>query len=102
MSAPVVTEREKDLTRYAFAINQIGQGRSNATGTTLLTANATSTVVTAANCGPNSVVFLSPLTANARTAMNNAYISSVRAGSFTITHASNAAIDQSFGFACFG
>lgn len=102
MTATVVQSFEKDLTQYAFAINQLAEGRSNATGTTTLTPSATSTVVTAVNCGSGSVVLLSPLTANARAALANAYISAVRAGSFTITHASNAAIDQAFGFVCLG
>lgn len=102
MTATVIQSFEKDLTQFAFAINELGQGRSNATGTTTLTPSATSTVVVATNCGSASVVLLSPLTASARAALANAYISAVRAGSFTISHASNAAVDQAFGFVCLG
>lgn len=102
MTATVVQTFERDLSRFAFAINQLGEGRSNATGSLILTPNATSTAVVAINCGADSVVLLSPLTASARTALNGSYISATRAGGFTVTHPSSAAIDQAMKFVCLG
>lgn len=102
MTATVLQSFEKDLTRFSFAINQLAEGRSNATGAVLLTPGATSTVVTATNCGSSSVPLLSPLTASARAAEPATYISAVRAGSFTIAHAAYPADDQVFGFVCLG
>ena len=51
MSVGIVGRDEKDLSKFAFAIQQLAEGRSNATGTVTLTANAASTTVTAPTCG---------------------------------------------------
>lgn len=97
-----VATTEKDLTKYAQAIQQLEQGRSNATGTCTLAASATTTVVPAPNCGLGSKVFLSPLSANAAAALAGTYVSAVGNGSFTLTHANNAQTDRNFGFVCLG
>lgn len=102
MTATVVQKDEKDLTKFAFALNQLAEGRSNAVGTCTLTANAASTAVTAINCGSGSVVLLMPKTANAAAALATTYIATVSAGSFTITHANNAQSDKTFGYVCLG
>lgn len=102
MTAYVVQTEEKDLTKHAFGQQQLAQGRSNATGSCTLRASQTTTTVIAQNCGTGSVVFLSPLTANAAGALGTTYVSSVLAGSFILTHASNAQVDKTFGFICLG
>lgn len=104
MSAPIVQTNEKDLTKYAFALQQLAAGRSNAVGEFTLDDGATSTVVSAQNCGEDSVVLLMPKTANAAAEIGagTLYIGTVANGSFTVTHANNAQIDRTFGFAAFG
>lgn len=104
MSAYVVQRDEKDLKKFAQALQQLAQGRSNAVGTFTLTASAATTTVTAPNCGAGSVVLLSPTTAHASAEVGagTIYISAVANGSFTITHANNAQVDRTFGFVCLG
>lgn len=98
------TADDRDLTRTAFAVRQLAQGRSNATGTVTLTAGAASTVKSFVNCATGSVPILVPTTANAAAEIGNGtmYISSVGNGTFTITHANNAQVDRTFLFVCLG
>jgi len=104
MSAYIVGRDEKDLKKFAMAIQQLAQGRSNAVGTVTLTHDVASTTVTAVNCGSGSVVLLSPLTANAAAEIGagTCYISTVANQSFTITHANNAQTDRTFGYVAIG
>jgi hypothetical protein len=86
------------------AILNLAMGRSNAVGRVTLRPNQTTTVVTrdvhkaAVNVGVDSEVFLTPRTANAAAAWPTTYISEVKQGQFTITHANNAQADKTFGF----
>lgn len=73
------------------AINQLIQGRSNATGSVTLS-TGTSTVVTKTDIPADAAVFLSPQTASAAA---TAWQITVGTGQFTITHASGAA-DRTF------
>jgi hypothetical protein len=102
MSALVLNSAEKELTKIVTAVNQLAQGRSNAVGSVTLTANATTTTVSSQTCGAGSVILLSPLTANAAAALATTYVSAVAPKSFTLTHASNAQVDRTFGFVCLG
>lgn len=102
MSVLLPSTSEKDLAKYALSLQQLAAGRSNATGTVTLTANVTSTVVSATNCAPGSAVFLFPKTANAAAALSTTYISSVGKQTFTITHASAASVDRTFFYVCIG
>lgn len=102
MTVLAVSTNEKDPAKFAVAINQLGSGRSNASGTVTLTASTTTTVVTAPNCGTGSEVFLMQKTANAATAFATTYVSAVGNGSFTLTHASNSQVDRTFGFFAVG
>lgn len=102
MTAIIVQTQEKDLTKFALALQGLAQGRSNAIGEVTLTANAASTVVTSMTCGADSEVFLTPKTANAAAALATTYIATVAAGSFTITHANNSQTDKTFGYVCLG
>ncbi len=94
----VPSPQETSLVRIVQAIRDLAEGRSNAVGTVTLTANAASTAVTAANCGPDSRVFLMPTTANAAADFGSGslYVSSVSAGTFTITHPNDADTDKTF------
>lgn len=104
MAGNVPSLSERDPFRFAQALNELFQGRSNAVGTCTLTANVTTTVVSAENCGDQSQVFLFPKTANASAAVATTYILSanIRNGSFTITHANNAQTDRTFSYAAIG
>lgn len=102
MSGFSVSTTEKDPRRFALAIQQLYQGRSNAVGTATLAASATSTVVTAPNCSPSSFVFLFPTTANGAAALASSFISSVGKETFTISHANNAQVDRTFSYVALG
>jgi hypothetical protein len=91
--------------RLVDAVIQIITGRQNSTGElTLNVAPATTTVVSFVNCSKDCEVFLSSRTANAAAAMGTTFIkkSDIGQGSFTITHASSAQSDRTFGFICIG
>jgi len=73
-------------------------GETNNTGDVTLRANNTTTVVTNIKVHTNSDIFLTPKTANTAS-VNTPWISSIGGGTFTITHASDAAVDQDFAYA---
>jgi hypothetical protein len=98
----VPSTQEKDLAKYALALQQLAMGRSNATGSVTLTASATSTVVTPENCAAGSAVFLFPKTANAAAALSTTYVGTVAKQSFTITHANAASVDRTFFYVALG
>lgn len=104
MSVSLPSRDEKDLAKYALALQQLAAGRSNATGSVTLAAGATSTTVSAVNCGPSSAVLLFQKTANGAAALaaGTTFISSVGKQSFTISHANNAQTDRSFFYVCLG
>lgn len=101
-NVPAVTETS--VPRLTQAIRDLFSGRSNAVGTVTLTANAASTIVAALNVGKDSKVFLMPTTANGSAEFGNGTIriSSVGAGTFTITHANNANADKTFYWVALG
>lgn len=104
MSVGIVGRDEKDLSKFAFAIQQLAEGRSNATGTVTLTANAATTTVTAPTCGADSSPLLIPTTAHAAAEFGNGtiYIGTVSNGSFVITHANNSQTDRIFRWVALG
>lgn len=95
---------EKDLRRFALAIQELSAGRSNAAVRVTLTANASSTVVSFDNCSEGSIPLPVPMTANAAVeyGAGTLFVSAVANRSFTITHANNAQTDRTFGFVCIG
>lgn len=98
MSVAIVQTSEKDLTKFAFAIQQLAQGRSNAVGTVTLNHDQTTTTVTNQTCGLESIVLLMPKTLNAAGALATTYVSHVGPGTFTLTHANAASTDRTFGY----
>lgn len=101
MAGLTVATNEKDPQRLSAALRQVLEGRSNATGTFTITANVTSTLVTAPNCSTSSFVFLSPVTTHAAWHMATTYTVPAN-GSFRVIHASNATTDSMFGFIVLG
>jgi hypothetical protein len=98
---------ETDLKKINLSIQQLGAGRSNATGTVTLTVSVASTTVTPTQTGTiaaGSTVMLTPTTANAAAEVGNGtmYVSAVANGSFTITHANSATTGRTFLWAVLG
>lgn len=103
MSVNVVGRDEKDLSKFAFAIQQLAEGRSNAVGSVTLTQNVGSTTVTAPTCGSGSTVLLFPETANAATEFVAGTLRVAPAnGSFVITHVNSATASRTFRWVCLG
>jgi hypothetical protein len=91
---------ERDIRRIVQSVIQLNEGRHNAFDSVTLTPGAALTVVSHPNCGLDSVVLLSPRTANAAAALATTYVSAVDLGSFTLTHANNAQVDRIFDYTC--
>src|SRR5262249_15807123 len=90
--ANTLSPDEKDVYKIVRAVRDLFEGRSNAVGSFTLTPNASSTTVTAPNCGAGSTVLAFAKTANAAAEIGNGtmYIGTVSNGSFVVTHANNA------------
>jgi hypothetical protein len=84
----------------AEVVNNLAAGKSNNTGNVTLTASSTTTTLNDERLGFDSVVLLSPLTANA--AAQNPYISTKAKGSVVITHTSVASADLNFDYIIVG
>ncbi len=105
MSVRVPGRHNENLPELQAAVEQISQGRMNCTGTfTLAVSPATTTVVPAPTVAPGTIILLSPQTADAASAVPTTYVkaSDVSQGSFTVTHASAASVDRTFGFVAIG
>lgn len=88
--------------QVADAVNQIVAGRLDSFGTVTLRVSQTTTTVTNALVGANSVIVLMPKTANAAAALATTYVSARTNGSFTLTHANNSQTDREFGYGWIG
>ena len=95
-------DEKQAVRRHAQAINDLGNGRSNAFGSVTLTVSTTTTTVTDRRAGIDSVIVLMPNTANAAGAVGTTYVSSRVIGAFTLTHANNAQTDRTFAYAIVG
>jgi hypothetical protein len=88
--------------RYADAINRVVEGRLEAYTSVTLTPGATTTTISQQNISRNSVILLSPRTANAAAALATTFVSAVADGSATLTHSNNAQVDRTFGVVWIG
>ena len=86
---------DEGLRQVSERVNDIGRGRTNASGEVTLTNSQTTTVVNDVNVSADSEVLLMAKTADA--AAEQAYVSNTANGSFTITHA-NAVTTRTFGY----
>ena len=86
--------------QVAEVVNNTMNGKTNNTGSVTLTASTTTTTITDERLGFDSVILLSPLTANA--ASQAPYISSKLKGSVVITHTSVASTDLNFDYIIVG
>ena len=78
-------------------LNNTIDGKLNSTGNVTLTASATSTTLTDARIGANSIILFMPTTAK-----DNLFVSARANGTATLTHASSSNTDQSFGYVVIG
>ena len=78
-------------------VQQLIQGRTNATGAVTLTTSSTTTVVLDANVAPGDVILLSPLNADAAAEVPTLYVAATDKGTFTLTHTS-AGTTRTFGY----
>jgi len=95
-------DHDLHLRLISSSLNNTIDGKLNSTGSITLTASSTTSTLTNARIGENSVIVFMPTTANARTALNTLYVSARVNGSATLTHASSGNTDQTFGFTIFG
>jgi len=84
----------------AEVVNNAVNGKTNNTGTVTLAASSTTTTLNDERLGFDSVILLSPLTANG--AAQNPYISTKAKGSVVITHTSVASADLNFDYIIVG
>ena len=104
MSGIAISPQEKDVFKIVFAIRQLMEGRSNATGSVTLAAGASTTTVAAPTCAAGSAIFLFPKTANAAGALATTYVlaANVSAGAFIVTHANAGSTDRTFWWVALG
>jgi alpha-D-ribose 1-methylphosphonate 5-triphosphate diphosphatase PhnM len=93
-----IAETEKNTHVQNQTIAQLIQGRSNALVLATLSSNATSTHVTAVNCGAGCAIHESPTTANAAAIRASIYYTSITNGSFVVNHSSTSSTDCTFRF----
>src|SRR5689334_4478687 len=86
----------------AVAILQLQQGKTNNTGSVTLTANAATTTISDIRVGINSVILLSPLTANAAASLPTIYFNTPGKQSVVINHANNAYTDKTYSYVVIG
>jgi hypothetical protein len=104
LTISVPSLQETDQKTINRAVQQLSQGRSNATGTFTLTVSVASTTITDQNCAVGSVVIPIPTTANAAAELGNGtmWLSATTNGSFTFTHANSATTGRTFRYAILG
>jgi hypothetical protein len=95
-------DQAQHLRLISNVVNNTMDGKINATGSVTLTASATSTTLTDARIGVNSVILFMPITANGNSAKANLYVSARGDGTATLTHASSSNTDQNFAYCVFG
>lgn len=90
-----------DPRQVAEVVRGLMDGKSNNVGTVTL-ASGTSTTLTDARIGYDSVIIFSPLTSNAAGFLGGLYVSARNQGSATLTHASNSASDRNYAYVVIG
>ena len=89
-----------NLREISEVTNGIMNGKTNNTGSVTLRASNTTTTITDERLGFDSIILLSPLSANA--AAQTPYISTKAKGSVVITHTSVASADLNFDYIIVG
>tara|TARA_R110002033_G_scaffold57135_2_gene106163 strand:+ start:1035 stop:1334 length:300 start_codon:yes stop_codon:yes gene_type:complete len=89
-----------NLREISEVTNGIMNGKTNNTGSVTLRASNTTTTITDERLGFDSIILLSPLSANA--AAQTPYVSTKAKGSVVITHTSTAHTDLNFDYIIVG
>lgn len=91
-----------DQRAVAEVVNGIMDGKTNNIGTVTLAQSATTTTLTDARIGIDSVILFTPTASNAAQEMNHLFISAQTAGSATITHRNTGHADLTFQYIIVG
>lgn len=91
-----------DQRAVAEIVNGIMDGKTNNTGTVTLTQSATSTTLTDARIGPESVIIMTPMTSNAAKEFGTCFVSARINGSATLTHQNTGHADLDFTYIVVG
>lgn len=92
----IINNDADQINRLANSVSGILGGATNNVLDVTLTPSATTTIVKDPRLTFQSHYTFMPVTANARTALSGLFVSTRAKGSVTLTHASNAATDQTF------
>ncbi len=82
-------------------VHQLARGQTNSKGTfTISSTGATLLSVSNVNCGPNSIVTWTPVTADAAAQMATVFLlsSNVSTGTFTVSQATNTSTSSIFNY----
>lgn len=91
-----------DERAVAEIVNNMMDGKTNNTGVKTLAQSSTSTTLTDARIGNDSVILFTPTSSNAASEMTHLFISAQTAGSATITHRNTGHSDLSFQYIIVG
>lgn len=97
-----LTDERQHRLLIATALNNAIGGRLNITTTVTLRASATTTTIVDPRIGAMTVPILVPQTADAASALASVYYAFTSRNTITLTHASSANIDQTFGVVLIG
>ena len=97
-----ISDTAQHLRLVSASLNNTINGKLNSTGTITLRASQTTTTLTDARLGGNSVILFMPVTANGRTGLNGLHVSARASGSATLTHASSGNADQNLAYTIIG
>lgn len=81
-------------------VNLLVDGKHNGVGSFTCAANSTTTTVTDLRVGPESIVLLSPTSANS--ASENIYVSAKNKQNFVVSHSNAASTDRTFDYIIIG
>jgi hypothetical protein len=91
-----------DQRAVAEIVNGIMDGKTNNTGTVILAQSATTTTLTDARIGIESVILFTPTSSHAAAEMAHLFISAQTTGSATITHRNTGHNDLNFQYIIVG
>jgi len=91
-----------DERAVAEIVNGIMDGKTNNTGTVTLAQSSTTTTLTDARIGIDSVILFTPTSSNSASEMAHLFISAQTAGSATITHRNTGHADLTFQYITVG
>ncbi len=84
--------------KLAQGINELMDGKHNATGSVTLTAASATTTLTDRRIGTDSVITFMATTANAAAGITALYVTARGDGTATLNHANNAQADRTYAY----